>query len=92
MNILCLLDGLAVDVARIYSLVLLIYAVLSWFPDARRFQVYLAPFVEPVLAPLRRIIPPMGGLDLSFLALILVLNYIIVPLLRTAAFNACYSL
>lgn len=92
MNILCVLDGLAVKLAQIYSLVLLIYAVLSWIPDARSFQRYLAPFVEPVLAPLRRVIPPLGGLDMSFLVLILVLNYLIVPLLNRAAFNACYPL
>ena len=92
MNILCLLDGLAVDLARLYSLVLLVYAVLSWIPDVRSWQRFLAPLVEPVLAPLRRIIPPLGGLDLSFLVLILALNYLIVPLLIRATANACYAL
>ena len=92
MNILCLLDGWAVDLARLYSLVLLIYAVISWIPDLRGPWVrYLAMLVEPVLAPIRRVIPPMGGLDMAFLVLILLLNFVIVPLLRTAASTACLT-
>lgn len=86
---LCGFDVILSNVVTIYSIVLFIYAILSWFPDARRFQAYLAPLVEPILSPLRRIIPPLGGLDLSFLVLILVLQFLIRPLLNTAAFHAC---
>jgi YggT family protein len=32
--------------------------------------------VEPVLTPVRRIIPPMGGLDLSFLVVILLIQLV----------------
>lgn len=91
MNILlCRLDELVVWLARIYSIILLVYAVVSWIPDIRgRWTDYLAMVVEPVLAPIRRVIPPIGGLDLAFLVLILLLNYLIVPLLINVAFNAC---
>jgi YggT family protein len=93
-GILCQLDQLVIWLARAYSLVLLVYAVSSWIPDLRRggwFR-YVAMLVEPVLMPLRRIIPPLGGLDMSFLVLILALNWLIVPLLVRAAFTACYAL
>jgi YggT family protein len=78
----------------IYTGVLLVYAVVSWFPDLRRgrWVYYLARLVEPVLVPIRRIIPPLGGLDLAFLVLLLVLQLLIRPALATLAFNACIPL
>jgi len=89
-GLLCGLDRVLIDVVNVYSIVLFIYAILSWFPDARRFQAFLAPVVEPVLVPIRRVIPPVGGLDLAFLVLLLVLQVVIRPLLAQALFNTCY--
>ena len=89
---LCYLDGIVVDIFRIYSAILLVYAVISWIPDLRGPWVrYLAMLVEPVLAPIRRIIPPIGGLDLAFLVLIVVINFLIVPALLSATAGACYG-
>jgi YggT family protein len=89
--ILCQLDQVLIWIARFYMLVLLVYAVVSWIPDIRGPWVrYLAMLVEPVLAPVRRIIPPLGGLDLAFLVVLLVLNYVVVPLLSHSALNACF--
>lgn len=91
-GLICQLDLAVVWIFRVYSLILLIYAVLSWIPDLRGQWVrYIAMLVEPVLSPLRRIIPPLGGLDLSFLVLILAINYLIIPLLLRAAYGACYA-
>jgi YggT family protein len=91
-ELICRLDLAVVWLIRVYSIILLIYAILSWIPDLRGQWVrYIAMLVEPVLMPLRRIIPPLGGLDLSFLVLILALNYLIIPLLTRAAFGACYA-
>ena len=49
-------------------------AVLSWFPLSPGSPLapvasFLYTITEPVLAPLRRVIPPMGGFDISFLIL-----------------------
>lgn len=89
--ILCQLDLAIVWLARAYSIVLLVYAIISWIPDIRGPWVrYLAMLVEPILAPVRRIIPPIGGLDIAFLVVLLALNYLIVPLLYRAASAACY--
>ncbi len=88
------------DVARalgyavnIYTFLLLIYAVVSWVPDLRRgrWVYYLASVIEPVLIPIRRIIPPLGGLDLAFLVLLLVLQLLVRPELYRLA-NSCYPL
>jgi len=76
----------------IYTIILLIYAVVSWIPDLRgRWVYYLSRLVDPVLAPIRRIIPPIGGLDMAFLVLILLLNFLVRPALGTLIFNTCYQ-
>jgi YggT family protein len=79
-------------VVNIYTILLLIYAVISWIPDLRRgrWVYYLASVIEPVLSPIRRIIPPLGGLDLAFLVLLLALQLLVRPALMQLAFNACY--
>jgi YggT family protein len=56
---------------------MLLYAVVSWVPGLQgRWSSYIARIVEPVLLPVRRIIPPLGGLDLSFLVVILLIGYV----------------
>ncbi len=88
---MCQLDLVIVRVFQAYSIILFVYALLSWIPDLRGPWVrYLAMLVEPVLAPVRRIIPPIGGLDLAFLVVIVLINFVIVPILYSAARSACY--
>jgi YggT family protein len=88
---MCQLDQVIVRVFQAYSIILFIYALLSWIPDLRGpWMRYLAMLVEPVLAPVRRIIPPVGGLDLAFLVVIVLINFVIIPLVRYAASGACY--
>ena len=79
---------------NVYTLLLLVYAVVSWIPDLQRgrWVHYLASVIEPVLLPIRRIVPPLGGLDLAFLILLLVLQLFVRPGLERLAFNACYPL
>jgi YggT family protein len=79
---------------NIYTLLMFVYAVVSWIPDLRRGRwVYaLASVIEPVLMPIRRIIPPVGGLDLAFLIVILVLQVIVRPELTRLVFNSCAPL
>lgn len=65
-------------VLRIFWVAMLLYALVSWVPSLQgRWSVYVARIVEPVLMPVRRIIPPLGGLDLSFLIVILLIGYIL---------------
>lgn len=61
----------------IYVVIMLVYAVVSWIPSIRgRWTYYIAMLVDPVLQPVRRIIPPLGGLDLSFLVVIILLQVV----------------
>jgi YggT family protein len=60
----------------LYSLVVLVAAILSWVPlDQRNPLVTIThALTEPVLAPIRRVIPPMSGLDLSAMILLIALQ------------------
>jgi len=86
---LCSVYGLLYNFLRIYTLVLFAYALISWFPAMRRYRAadYLAMLVEPVLAPVRRIIPPVAGLDLSFLIVIILIQWVNGAIV---ARNMCY--
>ena len=57
--------------------VLIIRAILSWVSQGsyNPIEAVLHQLTEPMLAPIRRIIPPMGGLDLSILILIIGLQF-----------------
>jgi YggT family protein len=60
------------------SLVLLVTVVMSWLPVDRRspLRTLLDGLTEPVLAPIRRALPPMGGLDLSPMVLLIALQFL----------------
>ncbi|SEB17457.1 YggT family protein [Thalassobacillus cyri] len=62
---------------QIYSWALIIYIFMSWFPGARESSIgqFLAKICEPFLEPFRRIIPPLGMIDISPIVAILVLNF-----------------
>lgn len=69
---------------QIYWVIMLVYAVVSWIPSLRgRWTDYVAMLVEPVLLPVRRIIPPLGGLDIAFLVVILLVSWLINALPRS---------
>ena len=50
-----------------YTGALFIYVLLSWFGDrsGNPMAELLGELVEPLLRPARRVLPPIGGLDLS---------------------------
>ncbi|MDU6292950.1 MAG: YggT family protein [Streptococcus mitis] len=59
----------------IYSLILVAFAVMSWFPGAYESSLgrWIVALVKPVLAPLQRLPLQIAGLDLSvWLAIVLV--------------------
>ena len=59
-------------ILNLYLIVLFARAVLSWFPLSPSSPLapvasFLYTITEPILGPLRRVIPPIGGLDISFI-------------------------
>jgi YggT family protein len=70
-----------VFVLTLFVICLFVRAILSWFPIsygsvAHRINSVLVRITEPVIAPVRRIIPPIGGgsvsIDLSFMVVVIV--------------------
>lgn len=55
-------------------ILVLAYAILSWVQPGSMVYGLLARLTEPLLAPFRRVLPTIGGVDLSALALLVVLQ------------------
>ena len=56
------------DLLGLYSLVLLVRIILTWFPNVDRSNQivnFLYQITEPILEPVRRTIPPLGNMDIS---------------------------
>ncbi len=72
---------------RVLSLLVFLFSILSFFLSPYHpIQNVLSQIVEPMLNPIRNRIPPMSGIDLSPLILIIllqVLGSILVALLRS---------
>ncbi len=66
-------------ILMIYVWIVIIRAVLSWVnvPSLYQFHVILYYLTEPVMRPLRRIIPPsrLGGIDISPIIVILIILF-----------------
>ncbi len=73
----------------LYTIIMFVYAVLSWVPDWRgSWSRYLDMLVEPVLIPIRRLVPPAGGIDWSFM-IVLVILWVIRAELIAPAIGRC---
>lgn len=57
----------------LYTLIVFGAVIVSWvqLPPTHPIVSFLTAMTEPLLAPIRRVLPDMGGLDLSPLVLLL---------------------
>ena len=76
---------------ELYVVILIVRALLSWIPARpgsgfEKVVHLLDGITEPVLRPVRRILPPIRaggmGIDLSILVVVIVAQVVVVPLLR----------
>jgi YggT family protein len=60
--------------ALLLSIIMIAYVLSTWvFPPYHSFRNFIAAIAEPLLAPIHRVVPPVGGLDFSpFIFMILV--------------------
>ena len=66
--------------AYVLSLAIFFRAILSWFPAIgphNPISEFLFTVTEPILAPLRRVIPRVGMMDVSPMIAILILAYVV---------------
>jgi len=67
------------NVIQLFSFLVLLWCLLSWFPNIRWYDQpwkTLDRIVQPVVAPFRKILPPINGIDLSPMVAMLVLQAI----------------
>jgi YggT family protein len=74
-------------VLQIYSYVLLARALMSWIPNLDPYNPivqFLLQITEPVLDPIRKLIPPLGGvMDISIIVAffgIMILQYVLMSI------------
>ncbi|MFM7652828.1 MAG: YggT family protein [Vulcanococcus sp.] len=73
------LIGVLIQTLSIYTLVLLVRVLLSWFPNLDWSNPVLSgvsAITDPYLNAFRGLIPPIGGLDLSAIVAFLALQLI----------------
>jgi YggT family protein len=77
-----------VSLIEVYLLVMIVYAVLTWFPldpysPWSRLRHALGRVVEPVVSPVRRLLPQTSlPIDLAFIIVFLGLQIIVVPIVE----------
>ena len=71
----------------IYSLILVAFAVMSWFPGAYESSLgrWIVALVKPVLAPMQRLPLQIAGLDLSVWVAIVLIRFLGENLVRFLA-------
>ena len=66
------------NIIQIYSIILVIYALLSWFPGAPESALgqMVHRLVEPFLSLFKKLLLQFAGLDFTVLVAILLLNFL----------------
>ena len=64
-------------VVNVFEILLIVYALLSWFPGAYDSWIgrILRQIVEPILRPVRRLNLVFAGMDFTIIAVILLMNF-----------------
>lgn len=74
------------SISEILVLLVIVSAILSYFMDPYHpLRRWVDSIVEPLLLPIRRVVPTVGGLDFSPLVLIIVIQLVsgfLIQLLR----------
>ena len=65
--------SLLIQLIDLYSLIVLVAVVMSWMqlPSSNPIAGFVNAMTEPLLEPIRRALPAMGGLDFSPMVLLI---------------------
>ena len=89
MFIISLLARFVITLLRVYELLFVVRAIMSWFPMAQGggFSYFLYSVTEPVLAPIRNVlhrIPALANIPIDFSVLV---AFLLIDILRTLVLN-----
>ena len=74
--LLLLMQGLAQLVVSALSALVLVLAIMSWVNPGSPMYALTVRLCDPFLRPFQRVVPLIGGIDLSPLALLLLLQIV----------------
>lgn len=85
MGLLYIIRGVLGALLRVYELLFIVRALLSWFPGANTGGIgeFLYAVTEPILAPIRQVlwkIPFLQGIPIDFSVLV---AYILIDVIRS---------
>ena len=85
---------LIISVLNLYGWVIIVHLILSWlihFEIINRYNQFVQrvshmtfKLTEPVLAPIRRVLPDLGGIDISPIVVFLLIQFITNSILKYA--------
>jgi YggT family protein len=83
------LQQLLIQLLNLYLLAIFARIILSWFPINPGSPVatvagVLYSITEPVLGPIRRVLPSVGMFDLSPIVVIFAVQLVLIPIIRNA--------
>ena len=77
---------LTYNLLNIYWYIILATVVISWFrafniinsgnPTVRQIESVLDTLTEPILSPIRRVLPNLGGLDFSPVVVLFIISFL----------------
>lgn len=73
-----MIKGILSLLINLLIILVLLHAVGSWIPKIRESKFYekLDSLIVPILSPIRKVVPPAGGIDFSPLVLLFILYLI----------------
>lgn len=72
-----LLITLISDAAQVLALLIIVRALLTWIPSVDYGHPVLRAIVrvtDPILLPIRRVVPPLGGIDVTPIAALILIQ------------------
>ncbi|MCE4956864.1 YggT family protein [Macrococcoides caseolyticum] len=86
-EIVVMIMNFILNAINVYTIGMVIYFFMSWVPGLRESVVgeWMSKIYEPFLEPFRRLIPPIGMIDISSIAALIFLRFFMTGL--AAIFN-----
>ena len=80
--------GLIISLIDIYMFIIIVRVILSWIPHnpSNKAAVIIRDITDPVMKPVQKHLPALGGMDLSPLVVIVALEVIKSLLIRMIAY------
>jgi YggT family protein len=73
------------DVAQVLALLIIVRVVLTWIPSVDSGHPVIRTIIritDPILLPIRRVVPPLGGIDVTPIAALLLIEIVRTLLIR----------